>query len=116
MQVEGSEKSRAMLRVDGVTKRYGETTVLDDVGFEVRKGEIFGFVGANGAGKTTTMRTIMGVLEPTSGVITWDGRALTQAPRRTFGYMPEERGLYQKMKVAEQVRYFGELYGLSAAA
>jgi ABC-2 type transport system ATP-binding protein len=105
-----------MLRIDGLTKRYGEKTVLDGVSLEVPEGEIFGFVGANGAGKTTTMRIVMGVLEPTSGSMTWDGRPLTRNIRRTFGYMPEERGLYQKMKVAEQVRYFGELYGLSPTA
>jgi ABC-2 type transport system ATP-binding protein len=104
-----------VLCIDGVSKEYGDRTVLDDLRFEVPEGEIFGFVGANGAGKTTTMRIIMGVLEPTRGEVTWRGERLTRAVRKTFGYMPEERGLYQKMKVAEQVRYFGELYGLSAA-
>ena len=83
--------------------------------FAVPAGEIFGFIGPNGAGKSTTMRIIMGVLEATSGEVTWEGRCLTRDVRRTFGYMPEERGLYQKMKVADQVRYFGELYGMTAA-
>jgi ABC-2 type transport system ATP-binding protein len=105
-----------MLRIEGLTKKYADKTVLDDVSFEVRAGEIFGFVGANGAGKTTTMRIVMGVLEATSGTVKWDGHRLTREIRRTFGYMPEERGLYQKMKVADQVRYFGEVYGLTPAA
>jgi len=104
-----------MLRIDGLTKKYGDKTALDRVEFSVPAGEIFGFIGPNGAGKSTTMRIIMGVLEATSGEVTWEGRSLTRDVRRTFGYMPEERGLYQKMKVSEQVRYFGELYGMTAA-
>lgn len=104
-----------MLCIDGLTKKYGEKTALDRVDFAVPAGEIFGFIGPNGAGKSTTMRIIMGVLEATSGEVTWEGRPLTRDVRRTFGYMPEERGLYQKMKVAEQVRYFGQLYGMTPA-
>ena len=104
-----------MLGINGLTKKYGDKTALDGVDFVVPAGEIFGFIGPNGAGKSTTMRIIMGVLEATSGEVTWEGRSLTRDDRRTFGYMPEERGLYQKMKVAEQVRYFGELYGMTAA-
>lgn len=104
-----------MLSIDGLTKKYGDKTALDRVDFAVPAGEIFGFIGPNGAGKSTTMRIIMGVLEATSGEVTWEGRPLTRDVRRTFGYMPEERGLYQKMKVAEQVRYFGQLYGMTPA-
>jgi len=85
------------------------------VSFDVGTAEIFGFVGSNGAGKSTTMRILMGVLEPTSGSITWNGQPIDRSVRRTFGYMPEERGLYQKMRVREQIRWFGRLYGLSAA-
>jgi ABC-2 type transport system ATP-binding protein len=70
-----------------------------------------GFVGANGAGKTTTMRIIVGVLAATSGSVTWDGEEITVARRRTFGYMPEERGLYPKMRLAEQLAFFGRLHG-----
>ncbi|GAA4208714.1 ABC transporter ATP-binding protein [Microbispora amethystogenes] len=105
-----------MLEIDGLRKRYGDTTALDGVGFTVRPGEMFGFVGANGAGKTTTMRIVMGVLGADSGEVRLDGRPLGYDDRRTFGYMPEERGLYQKMKVAEQIEYFGRLHGLAPAA
>jgi ABC-2 type transport system ATP-binding protein len=103
-----------LLRIEGLTKRYGRTVAADGVTFSVQPGEMFGFVGANGAGKTTTMRIIMGILTPDSGHVTWQDRELTHDVRRSFGYMPEERGLYQKMKVAEQIEYFGRLYGLSA--
>ncbi|WP_213456323.1 ABC transporter ATP-binding protein [Rhizomonospora bruguierae] len=105
-----------MLRIDGLHKTYGgDKAALDSVSFSVGAGEIFGFIGPNGAGKSTTMRILMGVLEPTSGSITWNGRPIDRGVRRTFGYMPEERGLYQKMKVREQIRWFGRLYGLVAA-
>lgn len=104
-----------MLHVEDLAKRYGDTVALNDVTFTVRPGEMFGFVGANGAGKTTSMRIIMGILTPDRGRVTWQGRELTYQVRRSFGYMPEERGLYQKMKVGEQIEYFGQLYGLSAA-
>ncbi|MBB6346803.1 ABC-type lipoprotein export system ATPase subunit [Nonomuraea muscovyensis] len=80
---------------------------LDGISFFVRPGEMFGFVGANGAGKTTTMRIVMGVLQADSGSVSRQGRQLGYDDRRRFGYMPEERGLYQKMWVAEQIEYFG---------
>ncbi|GIH74791.1 ABC transporter ATP-binding protein [Planobispora longispora] len=102
-----------MIEIDDLHKRYGDKIALDGVSFSVKPGEMFGFVGANGAGKTTTMRILMGVLSADSGQVRRDGRALAFEDRRRFGYMPEERGLYQKMKVAEQVRYFGQLNGLS---
>ncbi|MBP2702737.1 ATP-binding cassette domain-containing protein [Microbispora sp. RL4-1S] len=105
-----------MLEIDDLRKRYGDTVALDGVGFTVRPGELFGFVGANGAGKTTTMRIIMGVLRADSGEVRLSGRPVTYEDRRAFGYMPEERGLYQKMRAAEQVEYFGRLHGLTPAA
>ncbi|WP_214106508.1 ABC transporter ATP-binding protein [Acrocarpospora catenulata] len=106
-----------MLDIRELRKTFGAGKVaLDGVSFAVRPGEMFGFVGANGAGKTTTMRIVMGVLGADSGEVTWQGRSLGFAERRGFGYMPEERGLYQKMKVGEQVDYFGRLHGLSPAA
>jgi ABC-2 type transport system ATP-binding protein len=92
-----------MLQIDGVTKRYGDRTALDAVSFEVGDGRLTGFVGGNGAGKTTTMRIILGVLSADSGTVRLGGTALSPADRRRFGYMPEERGLYAKMKVAEQL-------------
>ncbi|WP_449062609.1 ABC transporter ATP-binding protein [Planomonospora algeriensis] len=105
-----------MIEIDDLHKRYGDKTALAGVSFSVKPGEMFGFVGANGAGKTTTMRILMGVLTADSGQVRWNGGPLAFADRRRFGYMPEERGLYQKMKVAEQVEYFGRLNGLAPAA
>ncbi|MDP9798120.1 ABC-2 type transport system ATP-binding protein [Catenuloplanes nepalensis] len=104
-----------VLRVSAVDRGFAGRQVLKDVSFDVTAGRMTGFVGANGAGKTTTMRIILGVLAPDSGEVTWDGRALTRADRQAFGYMPEERGLYPKMSVREQVVYLGRLHGLSAA-
>ncbi|NUW41520.1 ABC transporter ATP-binding protein [Nonomuraea rhodomycinica] len=111
-----------MLEISELRKRFAGgpgapegKLALDGIGFAVRPGEMFGFVGANGAGKTTTMRIVMGVLQADSGSVSWQGRPLTYEGRRRFGYMPEERGLYQKMRVAEQIEYFGRLHGLSGA-
>ncbi|MFI6604545.1 ABC transporter ATP-binding protein [Nonomuraea sp. NPDC050536] len=104
-----------MLEIRELRKLFGSKLALDGIGFAVRPGEMFGFVGANGAGKTTTMRIVMGVLEPDSGSVHWQGEPLGFADRRRFGYMPEERGLYQKMRVAEQIEYFGRLHGLGPA-
>ena len=103
----------SMLQIDGVTKRYGDRTALDAVSFEVGDGRLTGFVGGNGAGKTTTMRIILGVLSADSGVVRLGGSALGPDDRRRFGYMPEERGLYAKMKVAEQLVYLARLHGVS---
>src|SRR3954471_12018633 len=104
-----------MLRVAGLTRRFGEQLALDDVTFDVVPGRMTGFVGANGAGKTTTMRIILGVLAAGSGEVYWQGEPLTQKVRRDFGYMPEERGLYPKMKIRDQLIFFGRLHGLPAA-
>jgi ABC-2 type transport system ATP-binding protein len=103
------------LEINGVSKRYGETVALQDLGFDVRAGELFGFVGRNGAGKTTTMRIVLGVLAPDAGQVRWDGVPLDFAARRRIGYMPEERGLYPKMRLAEQLAYLGELHGMSGS-
>lgn len=105
-----------MLSVRQLTRRYGDVTVLDDVSFDVRPGRMTGFVGANGAGKTTTMRIMVGVLAPTHGEVLWDGEPVTTELRRNFGYMPEERGLYPRMKVLDQLIYFARLHGYSPAA
>ncbi|KTR11532.1 ABC transporter ATP-binding protein [Curtobacterium luteum] len=101
-----------MLTIEGVTKRFGERRVLDDVGFDVGRGRLTGFVGGNGAGKTTTMRILLGVLEPDAGTVSIDGSAIGPADRKRFGYMPEERGLYPKMRVAEQITYLARLHGV----
>ncbi|WBQ02771.1 ABC transporter ATP-binding protein [Kribbella sp. CA-293567] len=104
-----------MLSVAGLTRRFGDHLALDDVSFDVRPGRMTGFVGANGAGKTTTMRIILGVLAPTAGAVTWNGQPLSAKVRQDFGYMPEERGLYPKMKIRDQLVFFGRLHGLSTA-
>jgi ABC-2 type transport system ATP-binding protein len=102
-----------MIQTRGLTRRFGDLTAVDDVGFDVPRGRLTGFVGGNGAGKTTTMRMIMGLLGIHAGEVTWDGRAISAADRRRFGYMPEERGLYPKQRVIDQLQYLGELSGLS---
>jgi ABC-2 type transport system ATP-binding protein len=99
------------LEIDHVTKRFGTTLALDGLAFEVGRGEVFGFLGANGAGKTTTMRICLGILNADAGEIRWDGRQTAELPRRTWGYLPEERGLYPRMGVLDQLVYFGSLYG-----
>ncbi|GAB2582822.1 ATP-binding cassette domain-containing protein [Kribbella endophytica] len=101
-----------MLSVAGLTRRFGDHLALDDVTFDVVPGRMTGFVGANGAGKTTTMRIMLGVLAPSAGQALWDGVPLTHAIRSDFGYMPEERGLYPKMKIRDQLIFFGRLHGL----
>ncbi|MDX3003412.1 ATP-binding cassette domain-containing protein [Kribbella solani] len=101
-----------MLRVDGLTRRFGDHLALDDVTFDVVPGRMTGFVGANGAGKTTTMRIILGVLGASAGTVHWKGAPLTPDVRQDFGYMPEERGLYPKMKIRDQLVFFGRLHGL----
>jgi ABC-2 type transport system ATP-binding protein len=104
-----------VLEFDGLHKSFGDNHVLDGVGFTVAPGSMFGFVGSNGAGKTTTMRIAMGLVRADVGEVRWRGRALDPESRRRVGYMPEERGLYPKMKVGEQVTYFARLHGLGAA-
>lgn len=105
-----------MLEVSKVTRSFGSRQVLHNVSFTVSGGRMTGFVGANGSGKTTTMRIILGVLSSDSGTVTLDGKPLGVADRRRFGYMPEERGLYPKMKVAEQIVYLARLHGIASAA
>jgi ABC-2 type transport system ATP-binding protein len=105
-----------VLEFDGLRKSFGDVRVLEGVGFAVAPGSMFGFCGSNGAGKTTTMRIAMGLVRPDAGEVRWQGRALDQTIRGRIGYMPEERGLYPKMKVGEQVAYFARLHGLDAAA
>ncbi len=105
----------ARLQIDHLSKRYGDIVALDDLAFDVHAGEIFGFVGSNGAGKTTAMRIILGVLSADAGEVRWAGRRVDLASRRRFGYMPEERGLYPKMKVGEQLVYFARLHGMPGA-
>jgi ABC-2 type transport system ATP-binding protein len=101
------------LSIRSLTRRFSEVTALQDVSFDVRPGRLTGFVGANGAGKTTTMRIVMGVLAETSGEVWWADEPVTAEARRTFGYMPEERGLYPKMRVHDQLVFFARLHGMT---
>lgn len=103
------------LVVDRVSKRFGNVLALDNASFSVEPGRIFGLLGANGAGKTTCMRIVLDILRPDSGSITWRGSPNTELPRRTWGYLPEERGLYPKMRVGEQLRFLASLYGVGDA-
>ncbi len=102
-----------MLDISGLTKRYGDVAALDDVSFSVSPGRMTGFVGANGAGKTTTMRIMLGIARPDTGEVHWHDRPITAAERVRIGYLPEERGLYPKMRLLEQLVFFGRLHGLS---
>ena len=105
-----------MLELDGLRRSFGDTLALDDLSFAAHAGRMLGFVGPNGAGKTTAMRIVLGVLEPDAGAVRWRGRPVDAAARRRFGYMPEERGLYPKMRVRDQLVHFARLHGLDAAA
>jgi ABC-2 type transport system ATP-binding protein len=104
------------LEIDGLRRRYGTVTALDGLTFDVPAGQVFGFLGPNGAGKTTTMRAIFGVTALDTGEIRWRGKPVDEAARRTFGYMPEERGLYPAMELFDQVEYFARLHGMDRPA
>ena len=103
------------LVVDSISKRFGEVVALDRASFTVEPGRIFGLLGANGAGKTTAMRIVLDILRADEGQVSWMGAENTGLPRSTWGYLPEERGLYTKMKVGEQLRFFSALYGVPDA-
>ncbi len=109
------EELRGELALVGVSRSFAGRPALADVGFTVRPGRLTGFVGANGAGKTTAMRIVMGVLAADAGRVELDGRELTPDLRRRFGYMPEERGLYPKMTLTDQLVYLARVHGLGAA-
>ena len=111
-----ADSANGTLEIDHLVKHYGKVVALSDMTFTVGRGELFGFVGSNGAGKTTTMRIVMGVLAADSGQTRWQGRPLTLKRRRRIGYMPEERGLYPRMRVGEQLTYLARLHGMGAAA
>lgn len=103
-----------MIEIQGLTRHFGELTAVDDVSFNVEDGLMTGFVGGNGAGKTTTMRMVMGLLATHAGHVLWNGAPITADNRRNTGYMPEERGLYPKQKVLDQLVYLGQLSGMSS--
>lgn len=101
------------LKINDVTKRFGTHAAVDELTIEIPEREIFGFLGANGAGKTTTFRMILGLLNPTDGSITWNGKKISYDDSDRIGYLPEERGLYPKLKVRDQLIYLGRLKGMS---
>ena len=104
-----------LLELDSLSRRFGNVTALDNLSFAVPAGQVVGFLGPNGAGKTTTMRAIFGLTDLDAGAVRWNGAPVGPAERRRFGYMPEERGLYPNMLVAEQVEYIGRLHGMDAS-
>ena len=101
-----------MLVVDRVQRSFGPVTAVRNVSFQCERGGVIGLLGPNGAGKTTTMRMILGIYPPDSGSVTWSGKPIDRLVRKRFGYLPEERGLYAKMKVRDQIAYFGRLHGM----
>ncbi len=107
--------SEAVLELQDVVKRFGAFAAVDRLSFRVGRGEIFGFLGPNGAGKTTTLRMILDIIQPTSGRISVLGAANARDVRHRIGYLPEERGLYRKMRAAETIAYFAQLRGVPAA-
>ncbi len=105
-----------VVEIDQFTMTFGRATVVDDLSFQVARGETFGFLGSNGSGKTTTIRALLGIYQPTAGTLLVNGRVFTPRQGSGLGYLPEERGLYKKEKVIDVMVYFGRLKGLSAAA
>ncbi|WP_174730568.1 ABC transporter ATP-binding protein [Mesobacillus harenae] len=101
-----------VLKLENVTKRFGRFTAVDQLSIAIPEKEMFGFLGANGAGKTTTFRMILGLLDPSEGEITWDGKRVDYSTSPKIGYLPEERGLYPKLKVREQIVYLARLRGM----
>jgi ABC-2 type transport system ATP-binding protein len=104
----------AVLNVVDIRKRFGQVEALAGCSFTVERGRMLGFLGPNGAGKTTTMRAVFGLVQLDAGELLWDGRPIALPERMRFGYMPEERGLYPRMPVGEQIAYFARLHGLDA--
>jgi ABC-2 type transport system ATP-binding protein len=102
-----------IIECKNVSKAFGEKVALDNVSVDIPKGQIFGLLGPNGAGKTTLIRIINRITIPNSGTVLFDGRPITQDDVEKIGYLPEERGLYRKMKVGEQAMYFAQLKGMS---
>jgi len=106
-------ENNTTLKVESVSKHYGDFTAVSNLSFEVRAGRVFGFLGPNGAGKTTTIRMIVGITIPDEGTIKLFDRAISNESQNRIGYLPEERGLYKKMKIVDQLRYFAALKNVS---
>jgi ABC-2 type transport system ATP-binding protein len=107
------EAAGRMLEILDLAKRYGRVVALDGATFRARPGRLVGFLGPNGSGKTTTMRCIFGLVRPDRGTTLWNGAPIDRLTRLRFGYMPEQRGLYPRMRVAEQLSYFAQHHGMS---
>lgn len=103
------------LEIKSVTKRFGDFTAVDNLNITIGEGKMYGLLGANGAGKTTTFRMILGLLTPNEGAIGWHGKTISYATSSQIGYLPEERGLYPKMKVEDQLIFLGKLRGMNVA-
>jgi ABC-2 type transport system ATP-binding protein len=101
------------LELSGLRRCFGDVVAVDGLSFAVEAGSLFGFVGRNGAGKTTTMRIVCGLLAADAGAVRWNGAPIDARARERIGYMPEERGLYAKMRLRDQLEYFGVLHGAS---
>src|SRR5215471_17907639 len=108
------EEAQPTLVLDRINKSFGEFRAVSDLSLQVRPGRVFGLIGPNGAGKTTTIRMIVNITVPDSGRIELLGQPMHTALQDRIGYLPEERGLYRKMKVGEQLRFFAELKNLPA--
>lgn len=104
-----------MLEVHDISKSFGTTQAVSALSFTAQPGAVFGLLGPNGAGKTTTIRMVLDILQPDSGSVAWRGQSIDADVRRTFGYLPEERGLYPQMKIADQLMYFARLHGMETA-
>jgi len=108
-------KEGGVLEVERVSKQFGAVRAVTDLSFTAQRGAIFGLLGPNGAGKTTTIRMVLDILEPDSGSVRWQGQKVDATIRHAFGYLPEERGLYPKMRIQDQLQFFAVLHGMGAA-
>lgn len=104
-----------MIELKNLTKQFGDKLAVDDMNMQLKPGHVVGLIGQNGAGKTTTFRMMLDFIQPTKGTISWDGHAITNKDKQNIGFLPEERGLYQKLTVEQQVLYFAELHGMKKA-
>ncbi len=104
-----------MIQLTHLSKQFGDKIAVNDLNMILEPGKVMGLIGQNGAGKTTTFRMILNFIVPTSGTITWNNRPITQKDKQKIGFLPEERGLYQKLTIEEQILYFAELHGMSRA-
>lgn len=110
------DSAEALVHIENFTMRFGKQTVIDDLSFDINRGETFGFLGSNGSGKTTTIRALLGIYQPTAGVLHIDGKPFSPEDSGSLGYLPEERGLYKKESVIDVMVYFGRLKGLGHQA